>query len=169
MDRASRRAVLERLTALDDMGAQTGTALPPPVARTHLRRIVEGWRHLLTGHQPDSRGRCPVCSGLLRRRKWPCQIWITAHQQLIGDARGAEQPVPAPRAPARPPRDVEIVARGAGGRRSEPERAGAPTRAWSHPVLPAQLQTDSEPIHRAAVIERSPTMPRPRLARRPRG
>lgn len=165
MDRATRRAVLERLTALDDV--QTGTALQAPVARTQLHRIVEGWRDLLTGHQPDSDGRCPVCSGLLRRRKWPCQVWITAHQQLIGEGQGEEQAAATPRGRRRPPRDVEIVARGAGDRRREPERAVTPMGAQVHPALPAQVKVGSERIHRAAVTERQPTMPRPRLVRRP--
>jgi hypothetical protein len=165
VDRASRRAVLEQLAVLDDT---SGTAPPAPVARTRLRRVVAGWRDLLTGHQPDSRGRCPMCSGLLRRRKWPCQVWVAAHQQLIGDGQGEEQSaVAASRSPARPPRDVEIVARGADSRRREPERASTPIRAWTQPVLPARLRTDSGRIHRAAVVEHRPTMPRPRLIRRP--
>ncbi|MPZ64510.1 MAG: hypothetical protein GEU83_02970 [Pseudonocardiaceae bacterium] len=167
MDRAVRRAVLERLTGPDDM--QTGTAPSAPLARTQLRRIVEGWRDLLTGHQPDSKGRCPMCSGLLRRRRWPCQVWITAHQQLIGEGQAEKQSAAVPRGPARPQRDVEIIARGADGRRREPERAATPMRTQVHPVLPAQVQLDSARIHRAAVIERESTMPRPLLSHRPRG
>lgn len=168
MDHAFQRVVLERLTALDGIAARAGAALPPPVARAHLRRVIAGWRHLLAGHQPDSRGRCPVCSGLLRRRRWPCQIWIAAHQQLIGDAQSAEQPVTAPRTPARPPRDVEVVARGADRGQREPEWTEASMSERERPALPAQLHADGGQIHRAAVIERRPTVPRPRLARRPR-
>lgn len=111
VDRASRRVVLERLTGLGG-DVQTGTAPWAPLARTQLRRIVEGWRNLLTGHQPDSNGRCTECSGWLRRRKWPCQVWISVHQQLIGESQAEESSAAAPRGgPARPQRDVEIVAR----------------------------------------------------------
>lgn len=160
VDRAARRAVLERLTVLH---LQAGTTPPAPVARTQLRSIVEGWRDMLSSHQPDSRGRCPECSGLLRRRKWPCQIWVTAHHQLIGDGQADEQQV-APRDAAGRRRDVEIVARRSGSRRPGPERPRA--RAQSHPEVPAQLQIGDARIHRAAVIERRPTMPRARLHRR---
>lgn len=160
VDRAARRAVLERLTALH---LQAGTASRAPVARSQLRSIVAGWRDVLSGHQPDSRGRCPECSGLLRRRKWPCQIWVTAHHQLIGDGQADGQQA-APRDAAGPRRDVEIVARRSGGRRHEPERA--PVRPQPHPVVPAQLQLADGRIHRAAVIERQPAMPRGRLHRR---
>lgn len=155
MDRDSRRAVL---AGLDDMKA--GTAPSAPLARTQLRRIVEGWRDLLTGHQPDSKGRCPACSGVLRRRRWPCKIWVTAHHQLIGEGQTEGQSPPTRPGPARPQREVEIIARGAEDPRREPEQDATPMRAQPHPVLPAQVQLDSERIHRAAVIEREPTRPR---------
>ena len=89
MDRRVRRAVLERLAAVEAMAARAGATLSAPLARRHLQIITEGWRELLVQHQPDPTGRCPVCSGWLRRRRWPCDVWVTAHRHLIGD--GTEQ------------------------------------------------------------------------------
>jgi hypothetical protein len=126
VDHAFRRAVLERLRTVDGIAEHTSSDLPVPVLRTQLHRITQGWRELLTEHQPNAGGRCPVCSGWWRGRRWPCQVWATAHFRLIGDISAEAPPVASP----------------------EPETVA---------------------IHRAAVIERSPTSPRPRLARRPRG
>jgi hypothetical protein len=71
------------------MAARAGATLSAPLARRHLQTITDGWRELLVQHQPDATGRCPVCSGWLRRRRWPCEVWVTAHRHLIGD--GTEQ------------------------------------------------------------------------------
>lgn len=175
MDGAFRRGVLERLRTVDGI-AHAGPDLPVLEARTQLRRITAGWRELLTEHQPDAAGRCPVCAGWWLRRKWPCQVWATAHHQLIGDISDGRQPspdgrqpivgVPQPRSPLRSscpcPRDVEIIDR----------RVGAPERTRVD-VPPRRLVTPQQPetarIHRAAVIDRYPAVPRPRLPRRPRG
>jgi hypothetical protein len=89
VDSRVRRAVLERLAAVEAVAARAGATLSAPLARRHLRTITDGWRELLVQHQPDSTGRCPVCSGWLRRRRWPCDVWVTAHRHLIGD--GTEQ------------------------------------------------------------------------------
>ncbi len=67
------------------MAVRAGASLPAPLARWHIQNITDGWRELLVQHQPDPTGRCPVCSGWLRRRRWPCNVWITAHRHLIGD------------------------------------------------------------------------------------
>ncbi|HEX8933246.1 MAG TPA: hypothetical protein VF788_03440 [Pseudonocardiaceae bacterium] len=85
MDRRVRRAVLERLAAVEEMAVRAGATLSAPLARRHIRTITDGWRELLVQHQPDPTGRCPVCSGWLRRRRWPCDVWVTAHRHLIGD------------------------------------------------------------------------------------
>lgn len=155
MDRGSQRAVLERLTALDDMAGL-------PTARSQIRRIIDGWRTLLAAHQPTGRGRCPMCSGWLRSRKWPCQVWITAHNQLIGDGLVEQQPAPAPRGSAHRPREVEVVPRTAGHRDDGHEPPAVPSmRDDTHPMPPC--------IHRAAVAERRPTPPHPRLSRHRHG
>lgn len=169
MDRAFRWAVLKRLTVLDDMVEEGGADLPAPLARAELRRITGGWRDLLTDHHPDSAGRCPVCSGWLRRRKWPCQVWITAHQQLLGDGSDGAQQRPALGRGFRRPRDVEVVAR---SRPSEADDAVPDQQSPDIPFIPAARgplpERDPVRIHRAAVTERQPTMPRTRLARQPR-
>ena len=122
MERAFRRAVLEQLRTVDGIAAHAGSDLPVPVARTRIRRLTQGWRELLTEHQPDAAGRCPVCSGWWWRRKWPCQVWATAHYQLIGDPSDERQPSPEAPQPRSPlgssfprPRDVEIIDRRVGG------------------------------------------------------
>lgn len=172
MDRAFRRAVLERLTVLDEIVEQPETDLPAPLARAELRRITGGWRDLLSQHQPDAAGRCPVCSGWLRRRKWPCQVWITAHQQLLGDTSDDQPGRAALGSAFRRPRDVEIVARQpdrAPGERAPGEHEAAQRTAPYVPASRAPLSDqDTARIHRAAVIERHPTMPRARFGRRSR-
>lgn len=112
MDRSLRRAVLERLAAVEDIAMRAGSQLSVRMARSHLKTITGGWRELLIEHQPDLRGRCPVCSGWLRRRRWPCQVWVTAHHHLIG----GELPEPAGWSPKkanpfRRPRQVEVIPR----------------------------------------------------------
>ncbi|MGH3672786.1 MAG: hypothetical protein ACRDSH_19515 [Pseudonocardiaceae bacterium] len=97
MDRRVRRAVLERLAAVEDMAARASATLSAPLVRRHIRTITDGWRGLLVQHQPDHTGRCPVCSGWLRRRRWPCEVWVTAHHHLIG-----EVPEPAERLTRKP-------------------------------------------------------------------
>lgn len=112
MDRSLRRAVLDRLAAVEDIAVRAGSQLSVRVARSHLKTITGGWRELLLEHQPDLKGRCPVCSGWLRRRRWPCQVWVTAHHHLIG-GETPEPPGWSPKKanPFRRPRQVEVVPR----------------------------------------------------------
>jgi hypothetical protein len=111
VDRRVRRAVLDRLAAVEEMAARAGATLSAPLARRHIQTITDGWRELLVQHQPDATGRCPVCSGLLRRRRWPCDVWVTAHRHLIGDGT---EPVERPARNSNPfcrPRQVLVVPR----------------------------------------------------------
>ena len=62
MDRRVRRAVLDRLSAVEEMAARAGATLSAPLARRHIQTITDGWRELLVQHQPDPTGRCPVCT-----------------------------------------------------------------------------------------------------------
>lgn len=210
MDRSLRRAVLERLAAVEDIAVRAGSQLSVRMTRTHLKTITGGWRELLLEHQPDLRGRCPVCSGWLRRRRWPCQVWVTAHHHLIG-GETPEPPGWSPKKtnPFRRPRRVEVVPRqthvpsaveqtgldpaGAEHARAEhtpavhtpAEHAGAAARVTGRPrtepaaadqsatgELPAislpQMPADTGEIHRAAITERSPTLPRSRRSWRSR-
>jgi len=111
VDRRVRRAVLERLAAVEEIAARAGATLSAPLARRHIQTITDGWRELLVQHQPDPTGRCPVCSGWLRRRRWPCEVWVTAHRHLIGDGTElAERPAKNSNPFCRP-RQVQVVPR----------------------------------------------------------
>lgn len=79
------RAVLRRLDQVDLAAGSIDPQALLPVARRELNRFANGWRTLLTRHQADQDGRCITCHGLLRGRRWPCQVWRAAHEALIGD------------------------------------------------------------------------------------
>jgi hypothetical protein len=81
----TRRAVLNRLAAVDQAAAQADPSTVLPMARSELRRLADSWRRLLTAHQADPEGRCEACRTGIRARRWPCQVWRAAHEQLIGD------------------------------------------------------------------------------------
>ncbi|NUT46100.1 MAG: hypothetical protein HOV94_02100 [Saccharothrix sp.] len=85
MDEALRAAVLRRLALLDEVVERGEADAVVPLARAEIHRLADGWRLLLTVHQPDPDGRCGACPGMLRHKKWPCQVWTMAHQHLIGD------------------------------------------------------------------------------------
>jgi hypothetical protein len=55
------------------------------MARAELRRLADSWRRLLTAHRAGLDGRCEACQKGIRARRWPCQVWRAAHEQLIGD------------------------------------------------------------------------------------
>jgi hypothetical protein len=80
-----RAAVLHRLAMLDEMAGTGEPELLVPVARTELQRLTNGWRLLLTVHQPGDDGRCLACPARLRRRRWPCRVWTMAYRHLIGE------------------------------------------------------------------------------------
>ena len=201
MDRSLRRAVLERLTAVEDMAVRTGSHLSVRMARTHLKTITGGWRELLLQHQPDLKGRCPICSGWLRRRRWPCEVWVTAHHHLIGDGSDPTRWSARKSSPFRRPRHVEVIPRqpGAADRTradqahvvATPRPAVDPRPALDpRPAAPGLGGADPGPadpfagdpsefadhrptadgveIHRAAITEREPTLPRSRHSWRAR-
>lgn len=85
MEEALRKAVMQRLALLDKVAEQGEAESLVPLARSEIHRLADGWRLLLTVHQPDDDSRCRACPGWLRRRRWPCQIWTMAHQHLIGE------------------------------------------------------------------------------------
>jgi hypothetical protein len=111
VDRRVRRAVLERLAAVEEIAARAGATLSAPLARRHIQTITDGWRELLIQHQPDATGRCPVCSGWLRRRRWPCDVWVTAHRHLIGDGTEPLERAAKNANPFCRPRQVLVVPR----------------------------------------------------------
>jgi hypothetical protein len=81
----TRRAVLNRLAAVDRAAGQADPSALLPLARAELCRLADGWRRLLTAHRADPDGRCEGCRTGIRARRWPCQVWRAAHEQLIGD------------------------------------------------------------------------------------
>ncbi len=86
MEQRLRRTVLRRLESLGEQAASAEPGVLVTLARTEIRRLTDGWRGLLADHQPDDDGRCQRCAGWIRNRRWPCQVWLAAHQHLIGEA-----------------------------------------------------------------------------------
>lgn len=168
MPEALRRAVQHRLDHVDQITEQGDPGTLLPLARAELYRLAESWRELLTDHQPDDDGRCRTCPPGLRRRRWPCQVWLTAHNQLIGGALPNRRDNPPPSEAKTIPLPKLVVHR--------VEVAGAPPQVAEPPTIteltipprnrPApstadgRLETDSRRIHRAAVTSRTPLLPR---------
>ncbi len=86
-----RAQVLRRLALLDDMARHGEADSLLPLARTELHRLTDGWRLLLTVHEPGRDGRCRACPARLRRRRWPCRVWTMAYQHLIGERMPGSQ------------------------------------------------------------------------------
>ena len=98
VDDGMRRAVLRRLAALDQAAEQTNAGGMAPLARAELQRLADGWRLLLEVHTADDEGRCRACPGWVRqRRRWPCPVWLMAHQHLLGDTLPARLRLPRTR------------------------------------------------------------------------
>ena len=98
VDESLRQAVLHRLTALEQIAEDdTGLAAHPGLARNELSRLADGWRLLLTVHGAGEDGRCRACPGWVRqRRRWPCPVWLMAHQHLLGEALPIRPPMRLP-------------------------------------------------------------------------
>ena len=145
---ALRNAVLQRLELLDKVAEHGAADTLVPLARAEIHRLADGWRLLLTVHQPDEDGRCRACPGWLRRRRWPCQVWTMAHQHLIGEG----VPHRERRRPLRNPfTRVGVV--------EEPPEAEeitlVPEEAESELTTEFPIITEEpEPVHRAPVVTR---------------
>lgn len=85
MDEVLRAAVLRRLDLLDQVAEQGDPATLLPLARSEISRLADGWRLLLTVHQPNQDGKCAACPRGWRGKRWPCQVWRMAHEHLIGE------------------------------------------------------------------------------------
>ena len=90
-----RQAVWERLDMLDELANNADNGSLLSVARSELPRLTHGWRALLATHAPDSRGRCPECSGHWRSRAASCSVWQAAHEYLISAESVPSQAVSA--------------------------------------------------------------------------
>lgn len=111
MNRGLRRAVVERLAAVEETAVGAGSQPAVRTKHDHLSLITDRWREVLIEHQPDRNGRCPGCSRWLRSRRWPCQVWMTAHEHLIGGGPEPTRWSVRKADPFRHPRRVEVVPR----------------------------------------------------------
>ncbi|WP_422647059.1 hypothetical protein [Actinoalloteichus caeruleus] len=121
-EKALRQAVMERLAMLDRAAEHDDENTLLPLARAELRRLADGWRLLLTVHQPADDGRCRACPGGWRRRRWPCKVWLMAHRHLIGDGGGQR------------PRRGPLGSLGRGSARGTPPHRMSPTHEPEHPL-----------------------------------
>ena len=162
MEEALRKAVLHRLALLDKVAEQGEAESLVPLARSEIHRLADGWRLLLTVHQPDEDSRCRACPGWLRRRRWPCQIWTMAHQHLIGEGvahRDRRKPLrnpftrtgldPVAAEPAFPTTEYDDVDHDLDHDEIPPETSAE--RTTELPVVPAAVEAG---VHRAPVVSR---------------
>jgi hypothetical protein len=84
MNQALRDRILDELDCWNAAVTEGDAASTLPLARSELGRLAEGLRALLTEHLPDEDGRCRVCPGTRRGRRWPCKVWTIARTNLLG-------------------------------------------------------------------------------------
>ncbi|WP_236790258.1 hypothetical protein [Amycolatopsis sp. GM8] len=111
-----RDAVWERLDMLADLASRADTDSLVSVARSELPRLTEGWRAMLSAHEPDERGDCPTCSTRWHRCKAPCSVWQVAHEHLVAGGLAPQQDL---RHPWRRTRSTVPSARGTKPAQSE--------------------------------------------------
>lgn len=92
--------VLVRVRALEGLATRAGR---PDVERwrAEMAALTAALRRLLETHAEDVRGRCPQCRGWVRRRRWPCGVWLAAHRHVVtygaADAASCTELVPSQR------------------------------------------------------------------------
>lgn len=91
-----RDAVWERLDMLADLADRADAPSLVSVARSELPRLTEGWRAMLSAHEPDERGDCPTCSTRWHRCKAPCTVWQVAHEHLVAGGLAPQQDLRRP-------------------------------------------------------------------------
>ncbi|NIH77578.1 hypothetical protein [Amycolatopsis viridis] len=91
-----RNAVWERLDMLADLATRADAQSLVSVARSELPRLTEGWRAMLSAHEPDERGDCPTCSTRWHRCKAPCSVWQVAHEHLVAGGLAPQQDLHRP-------------------------------------------------------------------------
>lgn len=91
-----RDAVWERLDMLADLADRADAPSLVSVARSELPRLTEGWRAMLSAHEPDERGDCPTCSTRWHRCKAPCSVWKVAHEHLVAGGLAPQQDLRRP-------------------------------------------------------------------------
>jgi hypothetical protein len=133
---------MRQLDGLDRAAGHAEESALLPLARTEINRLADGWRLLLTAHRCDEEGRCQACPTGTRGR-WPCQVWRTAHEQLIGEGlphRKRTRPLRNP---------LGRISRTIAARRAEEEAAMV-----APPESPSEITARIPPIRHA--------LPRPR-------
>lgn len=169
-EKTLRDSVLSQLDQLDRAAANGEIEVLLPVARTDMYRLAHGFRSLLNEHQPDEDGRCKVCPGTLRGRRWPCSVWTIAHRHLLADQTSAplnkhrRQHGAAehdePDVQVRPTVIISSSSDDPGEWVTEefvmPELPVPPVPSWTPVAPPAggHLETDHRRIYRAAVVDR---------------
>jgi|GEM_PF-1762572 len=148
MEQRLRRAVFDKLEMLSEQAGSSEPGRLAGLARSEIRRLTDGWRQLLASHQPDDDGRCPRCSGWLRRRRWPCPVWLVAHHQLVGEGVWHEKRPKRPSAGPFGKRNPTVVIR-----RQLPGNRPAP-RSDAGGSAAASPAGRSIGVYRAAVVER---------------
>ncbi|WP_173139962.1 hypothetical protein [Kibdelosporangium persicum] len=78
-----RDAMTERLAGLERLASNADFATSVTPATTELGTLASAMREILDLHQPDRKGRCRSCAGLLRNHRFPCRIWRIAHHHLL--------------------------------------------------------------------------------------
>lgn len=97
------QAVIDRLDLLDRLVADADVTSLATAASSEITKLTSAWRAVLNQHQPDARSRCTQCIGWRRGRRFPCPMWIAAHEHLIANHR----PLPSTRGRTiHPPRIV---------------------------------------------------------------
>jgi hypothetical protein len=130
MEQRLRRMVFRWLESLGEQASCADPGQLGHLARGEIRRLTDGWRRLLTEHQPDEDGRCPQCPGWPRNRPWPCHVWRMAHHHLVGEA-GLISPLSRVRPAAFGRRRATIVPR-----QRPPRRGPAGPTITAVPTLP---------------------------------
>ncbi|MGH3978905.1 MAG: hypothetical protein ACRDRZ_07880 [Pseudonocardiaceae bacterium] len=112
--------VFDRLHQLDEVAAETRrrSAAELERIRDEMRRMISMWWALLQRHSATDDGRCPECRTWWGwRRRWPCEVWMAAHANLVVHHPAAaepEQPVETAMTVRPPVREAVTVAAPAG-------------------------------------------------------
>jgi hypothetical protein len=167
-DEALRHAVLDQLDRLDLVATEGEPEALLAIARSELYRLSASLRALLDEHRPDENGRCRVCPGTLRGRRWPCTVWVIAHRQLLSGRtehpRAWTDPGDRPREPEHtaevPVVPTAIVSSSDDGPSDwDTEEFPRPDLTTDGllgvPPVGGHLETDHTKIYRASVAKRS--------------
>lgn len=76
--------LIDRLNYVYRLVQRADDASLANLASSELGPMTQALLVVLSEHAPDARGRCQSCGRWWRlRRKHPCRVWATTHQQLM--------------------------------------------------------------------------------------